>query len=114
MAIEHIDSMILQLRSGDKLIPALTRATVQVATAAKQLCPVDTGRLRASIGFDVVADQRGPVGRVGSGIGVGGGDPVEYAAYVEFGTRFAAAQPYLRPALTQVLGVLASSGEAAA
>ena len=56
---------------------------------AKKACPVDTGRLRSSISH-------------ASDVGAGEvyiGTNVEYAAYVEFGTRRQKAQPYLRAAL---------------
>lgn len=54
---------------------------------AKRLCPVDTGRLRNSITHQ-------QAGRMTEEIGTN----VEYAAYVEMGTRRTKAQPYLRPA----------------
>lgn len=69
----------------------LERRALQVERAAKQLCPVDTGRLRASINHRLEADGQGLVAIIGS--------DVEYAPYVEFGTRYMRAQPYLRPAL---------------
>ncbi len=61
--------------------------------AARRLCPVDTGRLRASIGWRLEHDGRGLVAYVGTN--------VKYAAYVEFGTRYTRAQPFLRPALEE-------------
>lgn len=69
----------------------LLKKTIQVERAAKRLCPVDTGRLRSSITHSVERDGRGLVGFVGTN--------VEYAIYVEFGTRYMRAQPFLRPAL---------------
>lgn len=56
--------------------------------AAKSICPVDTGYLRATI-ETLRADS--------SGCDVG--TECHYAAYVEFGTEKTAAQPFLRPAL---------------
>lgn len=50
-------------------------------------CPVDTGRLRDSLEHEVQGDTV----RVGTN--------VEYAVYVEEGTRYMNAEPYLRPAL---------------
>jgi HK97 gp10 family phage protein len=111
--VEGAERMIAHLKGSGDLTKALTRVTVQVATTAKRLCPVDTGRLRSSIGFDVIRDERGLVGRVGSGIGPVS-EPVLYAAFVEYGTRFMDAQPYLRPALTSVLGRLNGVGEQSA
>lgn len=67
------------------------RRTIRVETAAKRLCPVDTGRLRSSITHEVAVDLDGLVARIGTN--------VEYAPYVEFGTSRATAQPFLVPAL---------------
>lgn len=63
-----------------------------VQNDARRLCPVDTGRLRASItSSGLQRDARGSYVEVGTN--------VTYAGFVEFGTRHQAAQPYLRPAL---------------
>ena len=69
----------------------LTRRTIKVDRAAKDRCPVDTGRLRSSITWRLGRDSQGLLGIVGTN--------VTYAPYVEFGTARTAAQPYLRPAL---------------
>jgi HK97 gp10 family phage protein len=69
----------------------IERRCIKVQAMASRLCPVDTGRLRASISYDVGKDREGIVGIVGSN--------VPYSIYVELGTRRAAAQPFLRPAL---------------
>ena len=61
-----------------------------IESDAKTACPVDTGRLRGSIEHEVSGDTL----RVGSN--------VEYSVYVEEGTRYMAAEPYLRPALFRV------------
>lgn len=53
---------------------------------AKDVCPVDTGNLRASIHTEIEPLK----GEVGTN--------VEYATYVECGTRYQDAQPYLEPA----------------
>lgn len=77
---------------------------------AKKLCPVDTGRLRNSITHDV---WYGGIG--GNAVYVG--TNVEYAPYVELGTRKQRAQPYLRPAAenhaSQYRGVLRRNLESA-
>lgn len=54
---------------------------------ASDLCPVDTGRLRASISHDTDEDTMYL------------GTNVEYAPYVELGTSCMDAQPFLRPAI---------------
>lgn len=69
----------------------LARRTVKVDRAAKERCPVDTGRLRSSITWRLGRDSQGLLGIVGTN--------VEYAPYVEFGTSRTGAQPFLRPAL---------------
>lgn len=69
----------------------LTRRAINVESAAKRVCPVDTGRLRSSITHSLATDERGLLALIGTN--------VEYARYVEFGTRRMRAQPYLRPSL---------------
>lgn len=69
----------------------LLRRAIVVHNAAKRLCPVDTGRLRASINWQLNSDVRGLVAIVGT--------DVNYAPYVELGTYRTAEQPFLRPAL---------------
>ena len=56
-------------------------------TYAKQLCPVDTGRLRNSITHAQVDEDTEVIGT-----------NVKYAPFVELGTKKQKAQPYLRPA----------------
>jgi len=59
-------------------------------TYAAHYCPVDTGRLRASISHGKEGDDTMVVGT-----------NVEYAPYVELGTKFQKEQPYLRPAISK-------------
>ena len=55
---------------------------------AQQNAPVDTGHLKRSIGLEI--KDGGMTAEV---------EPAaEYAPYVEYGTRFMSAQPYLKPA----------------
>lgn len=54
---------------------------------AKLLCPVDTGRLRNSITHTQGGKETEIIGT-----------NVEYAPYVEMGTRRTKAQPFIRPA----------------
>lgn len=69
----------------------LVRRTIRVERRAKQLAPVDTGRLRSSITHETGREGGELVGRVGTN--------VDYAPHQELGTSRMAAQPYLRPAL---------------
>lgn len=74
---------------------ALARALEEIGLAAegyaKRLCPVDTGRLRNSITH--VTRYWAKDVYIGTN--------VEYAAYVELGTRMQKPQPYLRPAASE-------------
>ena len=83
--------------NGDRALAALRTARdaavrevgAAAVTNAKAVCPVDTGRLRASIAC-----------RTDGGTAVIGTD-VPYAACVELGTARQRAQPYLVPALSE-------------
>jgi len=66
---------------------ALEMSAILVSNAAVKNAPMDTGLLKASITRDF--DDKNAY--IGTGL--------EYAPYVEFGTRKQKAQPYLRPAL---------------
>lgn len=74
---------------------ALTRIGLQGESFAKRKCPVDTGNLRNSITNKI------EMGEKSAYIGTN----VEYAPYVELGTRKMAAQPFLTPAATEHSGV---------
>jgi len=73
------------------IIKVLNLSALLVKTAAKTLAPVRTSNLKTSIGSRVEGLRQEAY--VGS--------PVEYAGYQEYGTKYTAAQPYLRPALEQ-------------
>lgn len=90
--IKGLDSLRKKLQSlGGELERAtekgVEKATKTVQTAAKLLCPVDTGYLRESIQTSFAWQPSGEyVGTVGT--------IVEYAPYVEFGTgQMGAASP---------------------
>lgn len=70
---------------------AVAKAVADVEAQAKVRAPVDTGALRNSIQGSMTGDTEG---QVATG--------VNYAGYVEYGTRHAAAQPYLTPAAEAV------------
>jgi HK97 gp10 family phage protein len=71
---------------------------------AKAIVPVDTGSLRSSIRLQV--RPRPTAHSISYGVSAGGyvtnpksGKKVNYASFVEYGTRKMAAQPYMRPAI---------------
>lgn len=76
---------------------ALKTGMIVLESGSKAEAPVDSGRLRSSIGSQVI---KGPgseiIGKVGS--------KVEYASYQEYGTRFQPGKPYLRPTLEKERG----------
>ena len=82
--------------------PAIRALAEAVASEARKIVPVDTGRLRNSI------TTSGPVPS-GKGFVAFVSTNVKYAVYVELGTYKMKAQPYLRPALRKVLGRKAES-----
>ena len=86
----------IEIIGGDKLVRSIAkrvdksevnnvvkRNTAQVQQKAQRYAPVDTGFLKRSISIDV-GDLEGRV--------IAGAD---YAAYVNFGTRFQAEQPFM-------------------
>lgn len=84
-------------RTHDWAVANLWTAAGWVNRDAKLLCPVKTGRLRSSIIPAVNEPQlRGQVSAGGEAMD---GTIVKYARFVEQGTRFMEAQPYLIPAL---------------
>lgn len=87
-----------ELLTGPEARAFLTKLCLRVERAAKRYAPVDTGRLRASIGHKLTADTTGLLGVVGT--------TVHYAGYVELGTRYMRPRPYLRPALAKVASAL--------
>lgn len=85
--------MAFELRHGRQKALEIShrRAAVlaqQIRNEAIQLTPVDTGRLRQSIQVRQIAPGHYRVST-----------NVAYALYVEFGTRYRRATPFLRPAL---------------
>ncbi len=74
----------------------VAKRTIQVNRGAKRLAPVDTGRLRSSITFEIGQSGTFIVGRVGTN--------VHYAPHLEYGTVKMRARPFLRPALAAAGG----------
>lgn len=71
----------------------LVRFGQRAVRSMRQLCAVDTGRLRGSIGVSQGRDARGLFLDIGTS--------VDYALPVEYGTRYQAAQPFVRPGLAE-------------
>lgn len=73
---------------GDLPQKQLMKIALFLEAQIKIRCPVDTGTLRSS--YHVTQKGKDSV-EVGTN--------VEYAAYVEYGTKFQHAQPHVRPAI---------------
>ena len=83
----HKDEIIAALKENAKAI--LTAWGETAERHAKEMCPVDTGRLRNSITYEVKSDE----GAVYIGTNV------EYGQYVELGTSRMSPKPFLKPAI---------------
>lgn len=82
------DNSSLFINAKDEAIErALEMIGLKAEGYAKLLCPVDTGRLRNSITHTQGGKETEIIGT-----------NVEYAPYVEMGTRRTKAQPFIRPA----------------
>lgn len=97
VTINEVELALMVRATGGPIVADLERRAIRVQNVATRLCPVDTGRLRASIDHHLGMDAQGPYVDIGSN--------VEYAAYVELGTSTQRAQPYLRPALAAAGGI---------
>lgn len=99
----HVDLHQEYLRGLERgMKVGLERVGQAVEGVARQLAPVRTGRLRRSIQGGA-KQNRNSRGQFQSGWYVTVGSDVEYAQFVEQGTRYMQAQPYLEPALNAVM-----------
>lgn len=80
--------------AGEKLAQATLAGALIVEGRAKEKALVRTGTLRRSITSQLAESSRErAVVKIGTN--------VEYAPFLEWGTRYMAARPYLRPALDE-------------
>lgn len=86
----------LHEKMSKALLPKLEQIAKNIERDAKRRCPVDTGELRKTIRVWVVKST-------GDIHGTAGSEDVNYAGYVEYGTRRMKAQPFLRPAFHREL-----------
>lgn len=98
VAFRFDEEAMVRLLRTDPFARDLARRAIRVESAAKNYATgvdggpnVRSGRLRSSITWRIGEDQESLYADVGSN--------VEYAIYVEKGTRFMAARPFLEPAL---------------
>lgn len=87
-AIKDIEKY--KAKKQKKIQDLVSFVTLLLESEAKKRAPVDTGRLRSSI-ISIIEDLTGTVGT-----------NVEYAEFVEFGTKNMTAQAFLIPAYEDV------------
>lgn len=96
MRLDGMDALIQHLEgahAADGPVKQIVkRRTSEMNRLAQRAAPVDTGELRRSILSEYL--NGGLTGHVTAGI--------HYAPYVEYGTRFMTAQPFMRPAFHAV------------
>jgi HK97 gp10 family phage protein len=102
----------IETRVSPAVRMAVQESCDMIETRARELCPVDTGTLQASISTDLDESGKTLIGRVAP--------HTDYSAYVEYGTGIAGAasagagegpysstwpgmvaQPYMRPAMDE-------------
>ena len=90
----------LDVKLSNALAEALEEIAEKIRDDAKGFVPVDTGALRKSIRIEKKGKLKVSIIAGGGGIiNPRSGREVDYAGYVEFGTRRASPQPYMQPAL---------------
>jgi HK97 gp10 family phage protein len=97
-----MDTFTPKVRAAPGLIPQKVGAALEkdfqaANDMASAYCPVDTGYLRSTI-YHKVGDN---------GFSAELGATADYAGYVELGTRHMVAEPFIRPALSAILPVIA-------
>lgn len=91
VGIEKLQKKLIRNMDTSAVKTVVQKNGSKMQTKAQQKAPVDTGNLKRSIGLAM---------RDG-GLTAEVEPTAEYAPYVEFGTRFMNAQPYLKPAFEE-------------
>lgn len=86
--LNEMQRKLIKAADPAKITRAVAQNTSEMQGRAQDLCPVDTGTLKRNIGLEM---------RDGGKTGVVFATP-HYSEYVELGTRFMKAQPYIGPA----------------
>ena len=96
----NVPEALRQVKSATR--NALNNMGEKAVELAQNLTPVDTGNLRASLTHQPEGED---AELVGTSQGSAPIKPPSYAPYVEFGTRRMRAQPFLRPAIENNVGI---------
>ncbi len=83
----ELEGALKKLANMQDVKNAVRLNTSEMQKSAQRKVPVDTGALKRSLNMELT--RGGFEGKVGSNM--------EYAPYVEVGTRYQTAQPYMRP-----------------
>ena len=96
--LNRLTATIAELSSDlmPKIEIVTRKACADTKRDAQAFCPVDTGNLRASIGYDVTRDGKSVAGEVGP--------TASYGGFVEFGTSRMAPHAYMGPAFDRHAG----------
>lgn len=89
--IDGLDKLEAKLTKNldlSKVKATVKKNGAQLQKTAQKNAPIDTGNLRRKIALDITD----------GGLTAEVEPTADYAAYVEYGTRFMEAQPYLKPA----------------
>ena len=95
---DYANQVAANVKTSDPVFTTIAaRHARDVVRKAKQLVPVDTGALRASIRISSTTEAAN-LGLSGATVEVG----QPYASFVEYGTSRMAPQPFMRPAVDSV------------
>lgn len=91
IGFEKLDAKLTKNMDLSKVKATVKKNGAQLQKTAQKNTPIDTGNLRQKITLEIT--DGGKTAEVES--------TAEYGAYVELGTRFMKAQPYLKPAFEE-------------
>lgn len=94
VSLKGVSELTMKLKSNANMKDVkqiVKQNTAELTQGAQRKAPVDTGHLRRSITMDL--SDGGLTGKVKP--------TADYAPYLEYGTRFQSAQPFMRPAFNK-------------
>lgn len=94
VSLKGVSELTMKLKSNANMKDVkqiVKQNTAEMTQGAQRKAPVDTGNLRRSITMDL--SDGGLTGKVKP--------TADYAPYLEYGTRFQSAQPFMRPAFNK-------------
>lgn len=98
VGLDKLESALLTKAQLGAVKTIVKKNGARLQQEAQRIVPVDTGTLQGSIGLSIRD----------AGLTAVSGPTAHYGGYVEMGTRFMSAQPYMRPAFNIAKGKLKS------